>query len=107
MVAGDMMKFVFWKGDDGGVTGRMGMWESAFRMVDGYDEDMLGHGAQDIDLKNRFASHPLTSAERALVWVPEMGHWRRHSAGWSVCNDKGAIKLQGGQWHKCFTWAPR
>ena len=38
----DKGQFVFWKGDDGGVTGRMGCWEDSFRLVNGYDEDMRG-----------------------------------------------------------------
>ncbi len=86
-------RFLYWKGDDGGVTGRMGYWESSFRLVNGYDEDMKGNGSEDIDLKYRFQQHPALSVERALVFKEEC--WRRFSAGWSVCNDIGGDEVKG------------
>ena len=90
MRAGDMNKFIFWKGDDGGVTGRMGYWESSFRKLNGYDEDMQGNGSEDIDLKYRYNQLRSTYGkwvvtERGLVFKEHQ--WRRCNAGWSVCND--------------------
>ena len=91
--ANDTTKFLFWKGDDSGVTGRMGYFENAFRLVNGYDEDMKGNGSEDIDLKYRFQAHPLLSVERALVFKD--GQRRRFSSGWSVCNDPGGDEVKG------------
>ena len=87
---GNMTKFIFWKGDDGGVTGRMGYWEETFRKINGYDEDMKGNGSEDIDLKYRYNQLRSTYGkwvvtERGLVFKEHQ--WRRCNAGWSVCND--------------------
>ena len=97
-------KFIFWKGDDGGVTGRMGCFETAFRMVNGYDEDMTGNGAEDIDLKSRFHSHKDLCIERGLVYKD--WNWRRFSAGWSVCNDINGHATRGLNEAKMINVAP-
>ena len=75
--------FYRWKGDDGGVTGRMGCWARRFLQLGGYDEDLRGHGHQDVDLARRFEK----AAGGAVVRQGLTPAWRRFSAGWSVCND--------------------
>ena len=74
--------FYSWKGDDGGVTGRMGCWSARFEELGGYDEDLHGHGHQDVDLRTRFKN-----ADGGAVVNGLDDTWRRFSAGWSVCND--------------------
>ena len=86
---GDLDMFVFWRGDDGGVTGRMGCWSDRFIQLNGYDEDMKGHGSQDIDIKYRFNDSPPYKAERGLVFG------KRCNAGWSVNNDEGGNETLG------------
>ena len=75
--------FYSWRGDDGGVTGRMGCWAKRFEELGGYDEDLHGHGHQDVDLRSRFKAAPGGAVVNALDAT-----WRRFSAGWSVCNDE-------------------
>ena len=91
--APDTTKLLIWKGEDSGVGGRIGYWENAFRLVNGYDEDMKGNGSEDIDLKWRFKAHPLLSVGRVVVFKD--GEWRRFSSGWSVCNDPGGDDVNG------------
>lgn len=74
--------FVQFKGDDGGVTGRMGYWCSTFFQVNGYDEDIRGSGYEDIDLRNRCRA--LTG--HSVVHAINDQH-RKFSAGWSFPND--------------------
>ena len=104
MQAGDMNKFIFWKGDDGGVTGRMGYWESSFRKLNGYDEDMQGNGSEDIDLKYRYARFPGYVTERGLVLKEHT--WYRCNAGWSVCNDIDGDVKKGLAESKMLNVAP-
>ena len=95
MNEGDTNKFIFWKGDDGGVTGRMGYWKDSFMRLNGYDEDMTGNGSEDIDLKYRYQKTPEYCVERGLVYKPDKGTRCKFSAGWSVCNDPGGNVRRG------------
>ena len=61
----------------------MGCWASKFEELGGYDEDLHGHGHQDVDLRSRFKAAPGGEVVNALDAT-----WRRFSAGWSVCNDE-------------------
>ena len=95
MNEGDTNKFIFWKGDDGGVTGRMGYWKDSFMRLNGYDEDMTGNGSEDIDLKYRYQKTPEYCVEQGLVYKPDKGTRCKFSAGWSVCNDPGGNVRRG------------
>jgi hypothetical protein len=47
---------VRWQGADGGVTGRVAMSQAMFNTLNGYDEDLLPSGYQDVDIYLRAVS---------------------------------------------------
>ncbi|MCP4242814.1 MAG: hypothetical protein GY772_19850 [bacterium] len=71
-----------WRGDDGGVTGRMGYWATGFEYFCGYDESLRGRGHQDVDLRRRFEKTDDYAVVRALSAAGT-----RFTAGYSVSND--------------------
>ena len=46
-------KLQCWRGQDGGVTGRVTLSAALFKELNGYDEDLRGAGYQDMDLRDR------------------------------------------------------
>jgi hypothetical protein len=85
--AGRQPMFIQYKGDDGGVTGRMAYWAEDFRRSGGYDEGLSGSGYQDIDLRNRFRSMLGDGVPGNPVVNGLNRHHRKFSAGWSFPND--------------------
>lgn len=68
-----------WKGQDGGITGRIGLRGDTFLDVGGYQQALGPAGYQDIDLKNRVEKLP----EGRVVW-----HGRRKRLpDFSIPND--------------------
>ena len=52
---GAKLACVRWQGADGGVTGRVALSQAMFNTLNGYDEDLLPSGYQDVDIYLRAA----------------------------------------------------
>ena len=85
-----------------GTTGRIGVVEADFKMLNGYDEDLMGAGYQDMDIWHRWTTHGM----RHCIFK------RENAVGHSIPNHPdvqlatGSVKIQhvvnplGLTWHQ-------
>ena len=88
----DLPKCHSWRGDDGGVTGRVGLFAQTFKLVNGYDESLpYPSGYEDIELPQRVGT-------ATGIPIPKKSRTGRKnlSAGYSIPNDPEDAKKVSG-----------
>ena len=79
----DLPKCHSWRGDDSGVTGRVGLFAETFKLVGGYDESLpYPSGGQDVELPKRVGA----ATGKPIPWQSNTGQ-KIGSAGYSLPND--------------------